>query len=100
MSDIEKRDHDGSDSSEQELAAPRYTGLKAIYYEPVTQIVILATVCFMCPGLYNALSGIGGGGQVDETTQANASSALYATFAFCSFLSGYVLLKMCARPRV
>ena len=89
MSDIEKHEHDGSESGEQDTA-PQYTGLKGIYYKPITQVVILALVCFMCPGLYNALTGIGGGGQVDETTQANASSALNATFAFCSFLAGYV----------
>lgn len=88
MSDIEKRDyHEGS---EDEHSLPTYTGFKGFYYRPVTQVVMLAFICFMCPGLFNALSGLGGGGQVDETTQANANSALYSTFAVSAFFSGYV----------
>ena len=57
---------------------------------------MLGLVCFMCPGLFvvlftnahsctaglfNTLSGIGGGGQIDETTGANANVALYSTFS-------------------
>lgn len=45
----------------------------------------------MCPGLFNALNGLGGGGQVDATTSANANVALYATFAVLAFFSGFVL---------
>lgn len=41
-------------------------------------------------GLFNALTGLGGGGQVDPTTSANANSTLYATFAVGAFFSGYV----------
>lgn len=67
---------------------PRRTGIIAIYYHPITQICLLAFVCFMCPGLFNALNGLGGGGQVDTSTAANANSALYATFAFFAFFSG------------
>jgi hypothetical protein len=39
---------------------------------------------------YNALSGVGGGGQVDPTVQDNASVALYATFASVSFFAGTI----------
>jgi hypothetical protein len=67
---------------------PRRTGLAALYYRPVTQVVMLGFVCFMGPGLFNALSGIGGGGQQDPTTADNANSALYATFAFMAFFAG------------
>ena len=49
---------------------------------------MLGFVCFMCPGLFNALNGLGGGGQVDATTSANANSALYATFAVAAFFAG------------
>lgn len=89
MSDIEKRDY----GSEDEHSLPRYTGLKGFYYNPVTQVVMLAFICFMCPGLFNALSGLGGGGQVDETTQANANSALYSTFAVSAFFSGCAYVR-------
>ena len=68
----------------------RPTGLKGFYYNPTTQVVMLGFVCFMCPGLFNALNGLGGGGQLDHTTSANANSALYATFAFFAFFAGYV----------
>lgn len=67
---------------------PRRRGLVAIYYNPITQVCLLAFVCFMCPGLFNALNGLGGGGQVDTSTAANANSALYSTFAFFAFFSG------------
>jgi hypothetical protein len=67
----------------------------------------------MCPGLFNALSGIGGGGQVgtdytlllclshpsqlDATTGANANVALNATFSVCAFLAGSINNKLGAR---
>ena len=40
-------------------------------------------------GLFNALTGLGAGGQVDPTTSARANTALYATFALGAFFSGY-----------
>lgn len=51
---------------------------------------MLGFVCFMCPGMFNALSGLGGGGQVDAQTASNANSALYSTFAFFSFFAGSI----------
>ncbi|KAI0089942.1 MFS general substrate transporter [Irpex rosettiformis] len=68
----------------------RPTGLKGIYTNTHTQVVFLGFVCFMCPGLFNALNGLGGGGQVDPTTSANANSALYATFAVAAFFAGSI----------
>ena len=67
---------------------------------------MLGLVCFMCPGkeppssysidsnyvqgLFNALNGLGGGGQLNATTSANANSALYSTFAAGAFFAGSV----------
>lgn len=65
---------------------------KAIFYHPRTQVVLLGFVCFMCPGLFNALNGLGAGGQVNSTTSANANSTLYATFAVAAFFAGSVFL--------
>lgn len=65
---------------------------KTIFYHPRTQVVLLGFVCFMCPGLFNALNGLGAGGQVDSTTSANANSTLYATFAVAAFFAGSVSL--------
>jgi hypothetical protein len=66
----------------------RPTGWKGIYYHPVTQVIMLGLVCFMCPGLFNALMGLGAGGQVDNTTSANANVALYSTFALAACFAG------------
>jgi hypothetical protein len=35
------------------------------YASPRFQLGMVAFVCFMCPGMFNALSGLGGGGQAD-----------------------------------
>ncbi|KXN84831.1 hypothetical protein AN958_12125 [Leucoagaricus sp. SymC.cos] len=76
------------DGSVQIFERPK--GLKGLYYNTVTQVVMLGVVCFMCPGLFNALNGLGGGGQIETTTSANANSALYSTFAVGAFFSGSI----------
>ncbi|XXG97488.1 hypothetical protein Hte_003791 [Hypoxylon texense] len=58
------------------------------YASPKVQLLMVALVCFMCPGMYNALGGLGGGGQVDPTVQDHASTALYSVFAVVAFFSG------------
>jgi hypothetical protein len=91
MSESEKGNAHGSHNGSHPTTAaifPRRTGIKGIYYHPLTQVAMLGFVCFMCPGLFNALNGLGGGGQVDATTSANANTALYATFAIAAFFSG------------
>lgn len=37
---------------------------------------IIGLICFLCPGMLNALSGIGGGGQVDASASNNGAVAL------------------------
>ena len=82
-------DDAGSHQHQPELEVlQRPTGLKGFYYSPTTQVVMLGFVCFMCPGLFNSLNGLGGGGQLKENTSANANSALYATFAVAAFFAG------------
>jgi hypothetical protein len=66
----------------------RRTGLSAFYYNPVTQVCLLALVCFMCPGSFNALNGLGAAGRVDSTVNSNSNSAVYATFAASAFFAG------------
>lgn len=51
------------------------------YASPPTQLVLIAFVCFMCPGMFNAVSGMGGGGQVNASVADKANVALYSTFA-------------------
>lgn len=58
------------------------------YNSPLAQVVLIGLVCFCCPGMFNALSGMGGGGQVDPTASNNALTALYTTFAVFGILGG------------
>ncbi|KAF9526416.1 major facilitator superfamily domain-containing protein [Crepidotus variabilis] len=84
-------------ASQQPVFFERPTGIKGFYLHPVTQVVMLGLVCFMCPGLFNALNGLGAGGQVDSTTSANSNSALYATFAVSAFFAGSINNRLGAR---
>ncbi len=66
-------------------------GKKELWYaSPIVQLLMVAMVCFLCPGMFNALGGLGGGGQVDATAQNDASTALYSTFAVVGFFSGTI----------
>lgn len=44
--------------------------------------------------MYNALSGLGGGGQLDAALANNATVALYSTFATVAFFSGSICNKL------
>ncbi|KII94434.1 hypothetical protein PLICRDRAFT_172084 [Plicaturopsis crispa FD-325 SS-3] len=83
---------DGSDSSFNQPAAvyERPKGIRGFYAHPATQVSMLGLVCFMCPGMFNALNGLGGGGQLDAVTSANSNVALYSTFAFFAFFAGSI----------
>ncbi|KAM0883494.1 hypothetical protein ACQ4PT_031598 [Festuca glaucescens] len=71
--------------TESQAPAPR-RGLR--YNSPLVQVSLIGLVCFCCPGMFNALSGLGGGGQFDHTTADNANTALYACFAVFGILGG------------
>ncbi|XP_021909094.1 UNC93-like protein 1 [Carica papaya] len=58
------------------------------FNSPLIQVSLMGLVCFCCPGMFNALSGMGGGGQVDPTAANNANTALYTTFALFGILGG------------
>ncbi|KXN80617.1 UNC93-like protein 2 [Leucoagaricus sp. SymC.cos] len=72
--------------------------LSDVWKIPWTQIIIISLVCFCCPGksscpvtktaltgvdigMYNAIGGLGGSGQLDSTVAANATVALLAATA-------------------
>lgn len=103
MADVQGKEtgynSDGSDTTsfEERQIFERPTGIRGLYSHPITQVALLGFVCFMCPGLYNALNGLGGGGQLDNTTASNANSAHYATFAFSSFFAGSVNNRLGSR---
>jgi MFS family permease len=58
------------------------------YASPQVQLVLVALVCFLCPGMFNALGGLGGGGQVATKPADNANVALYSTFSVVGFFAG------------
>ncbi|RBA21009.1 hypothetical protein FPRO05_08456 [Fusarium proliferatum] len=64
------------------------------YASPRIQLGMVAFVCFMCPGMFNALGGLGGGGKTDPTLADNMNTALYATFAVFGFFGGTFVNKL------
>ncbi|KAL1650261.1 hypothetical protein SLS58_001072 [Diplodia intermedia] len=65
-------------------------GHKLYYASPAAQLGIVSFVCFLCPGMFNALSGMGGGGQVDPEAANKANVALNSTFAVVGFFAGTI----------
>jgi MFS family permease len=61
------------------------------YASPKVQLFIVAMICFLNPGIYNALGGLGAAGQFNASTADNANSALYATFAIVAFFAGTIV---------
>ena len=41
------------------------------YASPRFQLGMVAFVCFLCPGMFNALQGLGGAGKADKTLADN-----------------------------
>ncbi|KAJ4286388.1 hypothetical protein N0V88_008011 [Collariella sp. IMI 366227] len=72
----------------------RLGGKELWYASPIIQLLMVAMVCFLCPGMFNALGGLGGGGQVDATASNDANTALYSTFAVVGFFSGTIANKL------
>lgn len=58
------------------------------YASPAFQLFLVALVCFLCPGMWNAVNGLGGGGQFDATTANNSNVAVYSTFSVVGFFAG------------
>lgn len=97
MSDIEGKERGSYTGSASDTLGSvrgevfeRPTGLRGLWYNTTTQIIMLGFVCFMCPGLFNSINGLGAGGQIDSTNSANSNSALYATFAVAAFFAGSI----------
>jgi MFS family permease len=64
------------------------------YADPSVQVTLVAFVSFLCPGMWNALNGLGGGGLVDAKPANNANVALYSTFAVVGFFAGIATNKL------
>ncbi|KAI8381392.1 major facilitator superfamily domain-containing protein [Radiomyces spectabilis] len=59
---------------------------------PLFQVTLLGLVCLCCPGMFNALSGLGAGGSMSSNVHLidAANSALYACFSVVGFFAGSV----------
>lgn len=62
------------------------------YNHGTIQLLIVSFVFFLCPGMFNALNGLGGSGLGQEyaDTSANSNVALYTCFATIGFFSGTI----------
>lgn len=62
------------------------------YNTPIVQIVFLGLVCLCCPGMFNALSGLGAGGSMSSNVALTdaANGALYGCFAIVGFFAGSI----------
>ncbi|PPJ55868.1 hypothetical protein CBER1_03814 [Cercospora berteroae] len=60
------------------------------YASPKAQLLLVAFVCFLCPGMFNAVNGLGGGGQLNARASNDSNTALYSTFAVVGFFAGTV----------
>jgi MFS family permease len=76
----------GLEGDEEMAAIPTKSTFR--YNSPLVQVSLIGLVCFCCPGMFNALSGMGGGGQVNHSVANNANTALYTTFAVFGVLGG------------
>ncbi|KAI0999451.1 UNC93-like protein [Podosphaera aphanis] len=61
------------------------------FASPSVQLFMVSFVCFLCPGMFNALGGLGGGGKVDTQLADEMNVALYTTFAIFGFFSGPIV---------
>ena len=64
------------------------------YASPPFQLTLVAFVCFLCPGMFNAVNGLGGGGQENKKTADNANVAVYATFSVIGFFAGTIANRL------
>ncbi|GAA5930812.1 uncharacterized protein JCM15063_002467 [Sporobolomyces koalae] len=76
---------------------PERRGFMKFWSHTTVQVAMISLVCFGCPGMFNALSGVGGGGQVDPKVNNNGNVALYSTFAVVGFFAGPLINKIGAR---
>ena len=109
MSDVEKStqatavpagDSHTRDHPVLDLSSWKYKSIKLgpvtipPYASPETQLLLVSLVCFLCPGMFNALSGLGAGGGTDPRAADDANIALYSTFAVIGFFAGTFANKL------
>ncbi|KAG0337528.1 hypothetical protein BG004_007612 [Podila humilis] len=56
---------------------------------PLAQCLAVGFICFCCPGMFNALNNIGGGG-LSSSVDQNANVAIYTCFAVVGLFAGAI----------
>jgi len=95
--DADETDLEQNDATGEPIAwkYKKWFGKTGLYYaSPKVQLTMVAFVCFLCPGMFNALGGMGGGGKADPTLADNMNTALYSTFAVFGFFGGTFVNKL------
>jgi len=95
---VTEKDTRSEEVAQVEPQGTRMSGLLRGYRNPYTQVCLLGFTCFLGPGMFNSLGGIGGGGGVDVTISANQNVILYACFAAMAFVAGSINNKIGALP--
>ncbi|KAI9371935.1 major facilitator superfamily domain-containing protein [Aspergillus egyptiacus] len=60
------------------------------FASPHMQLILVSFVCFLCPGMYNSVSGLGGAGQLNQSDVSKSNTATYSTFAVVGFFAGSI----------
>jgi MFS family permease len=68
-----------------------------VYCSSSIQLGLIAGISFLCPGMWNALNGLGGGGLVQAGPANSANVALYGTFSIVGFFAGIATNKLGVR---
>ncbi|KAM0554871.1 hypothetical protein ACHAPJ_006606 [Fusarium lateritium] len=58
------------------------------------QVIFVAFASFLCPGMFSAINGLGGGGQVNAHDINNANTILNSVFAVVGFFAGSIVNKL------
>ncbi|KAI0225399.1 hypothetical protein L0F63_001739 [Massospora cicadina] len=64
------------------------------YTDALFQVGLVGFICFCCPGMFNVLNSIGGGGLLSDNVSKNANVALNVTFTVFGILGGGIVNVM------
>lgn len=78
----------GTAAMEEPVVEPVPVGRKFSLYNGYWQVVLIGIVAFACPGMFNALTGMGGAGAADPQVSSFTNFCLYFSFAIFGYAGG------------
>ncbi|CDK28021.1 unnamed protein product [Kuraishia capsulata CBS 1993] len=63
------------------------------YNSAFIQLLMTSFICFLCPGIHNALSGMGGGGRIDAST-SNIAGIAFSCVSILGFFYGGICNRL------